>query len=387
MTLINYLTRVHFADGVLEEALRSEMERLGKRRPLIVSEHGHLSGAVAERFFSSFPIRTHAETFTAIPNRPTEAAAQQITRAYQALDCDLLIAFGSNRAMDLAKAARIAITYDEPISALSSEEGGAHRITSSLPDLFSIPGILGFASAITDYTRVKLDAGRQVLLSSPHLFPTVTICDPTLTLGASARETACAAGGIFARAIDAYLAPGYNPPADAMALDALSRVMANIDLALATDDLAARREMMAAGLNSSLALQKGLCAVHAISNAVASLAVAPIDPSALGGVLIPELARTYAARDARRLDPVRRYLGVGAKEPVADGLVRIIGGLPLATTLSELGVAGRDLPAAAALAARDRAIGNGPVFLDASDILRILEAVHGQPVLEHSNHP
>ena len=57
MTLINYLTRVHFADGVLEEALRSEMEVNGKRRPLIVAEDGHLDGAVAERFFSSFPIR------------------------------------------------------------------------------------------------------------------------------------------------------------------------------------------------------------------------------------------------------------------------------------------------------------------------------------------
>lgn len=30
MTLITYLTRVHFADGVLEEALRAEMEVNGK---------------------------------------------------------------------------------------------------------------------------------------------------------------------------------------------------------------------------------------------------------------------------------------------------------------------------------------------------------------------
>ena len=38
MTLITYLTRVHFADGVLEEALHGEMERNAKRRPLIIAE-------------------------------------------------------------------------------------------------------------------------------------------------------------------------------------------------------------------------------------------------------------------------------------------------------------------------------------------------------------
>ena len=35
MALITYLTRVHFADGVLEEALRSELELYGRKRPVI----------------------------------------------------------------------------------------------------------------------------------------------------------------------------------------------------------------------------------------------------------------------------------------------------------------------------------------------------------------
>ncbi len=386
MTFINYLTRVHFADGVLEEALRAEMERLDRRRPLIVAEQGHLSGAIAERFFSSFPIRARVETFTAAPGGPTEQAAREITRIYRLLDCDLLIAFGSNRAMDLAKTARISIAYDEPIQALSSEEGGAHRISSSLPPLFSLPGILGFASAITDYTRVKLDEGRQVLLSSPHLIPNVTICDPTLTLGASPWETACAAAGIFARAVDGYLAPSYNPPAEGMALDALSRVAANLDRVLASDDLVARREMMAAGLNSSMALQKGLCPVHAISNAVASMSAVPIDPSALGGVLIPVLTRFYADQGIDRLDRIHAALALDGTEPVADGIAHIIRALPLAATLSDLGVERADLPVAADLATSDRAIANGPVMLTSQDVLEILGAVYGAPGHAHAEH-
>ncbi|MEM1298331.1 MAG: iron-containing alcohol dehydrogenase [Pseudomonadota bacterium] len=386
MTLINYLTRVHFADGVLEEALRSEMELHSKRRPLIVAEEGHLTGAVAERFFSSFPIRTQAEVFSAVPYRPTERAAAQIARAYAAFDSDLIIAFGSNRAMDLAKVARLAIAYDIPIAELSAEEGGAQRISAALPDLYAIPGILGFASAITDYTRVRLDAGGQALFSSQHLIPSVTICDPTLTLGASPQESAIAAAGILARAVNAYLAPGYNPPADAMALDSLSRVVKNVRKVVRSDELPARREMMAAGLNSSLALQKGLCAVHAISNAVASVSDQAIDPSVLGGVLIPELSRTYGNGMNGRTAPLRRALELDAGESLHRGLGGLIAGLPLVTTLDALGVSPRDLPRAAELASRDRAITNGPKHLNREDILGILHTVQGSEALQRTAH-
>ena len=278
--------------------------------------------------------------------------------------------------MDLAKVARIAIAYDEPIAALSNEEGGAQRISNALPDLYSIPGILGFASAISDYTRVRLDDGGQALLSSRHLVPEVTICDPTLTLGACARETACAAAGVLARGIDAYLAPGYNPPADGLALDALSRVADNIGKVIEEDDLPARREMMAAGLNSSMALQKGLCVVHAISNAVAAVSTAPMDPSALGGVLIPRLVEFYGARTNGRTARIQRSLGFDEARSLPDDLLRFVETLPLASTLSELGVQEDDLARAADLAVLDRAIGNGPRSVDASDIHGILTHAH-----------
>ena len=382
MTLINYLTRVHFADGVLEEALRSEMELNGKRRPLIISEEAHLTDAMSERFLSSLPIRARAECFSAVPHRPSESAARSIAQLYRNSACDVLIAYGSNRAMDLAKVARIAIAYDEPIAALSAEEGGAQRISSLLPDLYSIPGVLGFASAITDYTRAKLDSGGQILLSSRFLIPTVAICDPTLTLGVSASESACAAVGVLARGVDAYLAPGYNPPADAMAVDALHRVIRNVRGVVYGDDLRARREMMAAGLNSSLAMQKGLCAVHAISNAVASIAPVPPDPSALGGVLIPQLVTTYQDMGCGQAEALRQCLGLPHGETLGDGLARIVASLPIAHSLVELGISDADLPRAARLAIRDRAIANAPVHLDHDAVRSVLFAAQGQSELQ-----
>ncbi len=385
MALINYLTRVHFADGVLEEALRSELEYHGKRRPLVIAEAKDLAGTTAERFFSGFPMRMRVETFSAVPYRASEHAGRQIAELYLDTDCDVLIAFGSNRAMDLAKVARLAIAYDEPIIGLSSEEGGTQRISDALPDLYSVPGVLGFASAITDYTRTRLESGGQVLLSSRHLIPAVTICDPTLTLGADKVETSIAAAGVFARGVDAYLSTGYNPPADAMALDALSRVVANIFHVLEEDDLQGRREMMASGLNSSLALQKGLCAVHAICNALAATARAPIDPSALGAVLIPVLASAYGDVGAARVRALKSSLQISSDKTLGEGLAELIGRLPLKTTLCELGVQSSDLPVAVSLAMQDRAINNGPVHFSRSDLMALLTSAHGEEPLAAAN--
>lgn len=376
MTLINYLTRVHFADGVLEEAIHSEMEANGKRRPLIIAEEGHLTGATAERFFSSFPRRSVAEIFSDVPHQAAETAARNVARQYKDGECDLLIAFGSNRAMDLAKVSRIAIAFDEPIAALSNDEGGSQRINGQLPELYSIPGILGFASAISDYTRVKLDAGGQVLLSSRHLIPVVTICDPTLTLGASAKDSATAAAGILARSIDSYLSPSYNPPADAMAVDALSRVSSSASRAITNDDLVARREMMAGGLNSSLSLQKGLCVVHAICNAIASASAAQLDPSALGGVMIPRLVDFYGDHANGKAEPLKKSLNLQNGRALADGLNEVMSAWPLPTRLSSLGVDESIYDRVAAAAAADRAINNGPCRFGAPEIRDILSAAH-----------
>lgn len=374
MTLINYLTRVHFADGVLEEALRSEMERARKRRPLIVAEAGCLEGVVAERFFSSFPMRTVAETYVSAPAPATEAAALDIERRYRDAACDCLIAFGDSRAIDLAKAARIAIAYDgEPISGLTADEGGRQHIRADLPNLYAVPGVSGFASAASDYARVRLESGGQALLSSPHLIPTVTICDPTLTLGSDAAASASAASGVISRAIDAYLSPAYNPPADGLALDGLGRIARNIAAALATDDLGARREIMAGSLNSALSLQKGLCVIHAITNALEAVSDARLDPCAVGRLLMPGLIRFYGDAPEGKIESLKQTLGIAPDRDLADGVAELVRDFPLPNRLSDMGLTTENLDAAAVAAERDRALANAPRPIAAGDIRSILE--------------
>lgn len=374
MTLITYLTRVHFADGVLEEALRSELEHNRRRRPLIIADRPFVTGPLADRIFASFPIRTHAETFIDVPPAPTEQAALRIANRFRETDRDHLIAFGGNRAIDLAKVARIAIAYDEPLAALSSMEGGAQRIGDDLPDLYAVPGVSGFSSSVSHYARVRLNDGRQVLIATRHLIPTVTICDPTLTRESPAAISASAASGAISRGVEVFLSRGYNPPADGLALDGLARTARYLDRVIGNDDPEARREMMAGSLNSALSLQKGVCAVHAISNALASVTHSGVDPNAVGRLIVPNLVRFYGASVKDKLPSLRRAFALDSGGDVADGIDALLADLPLPNRLSDMGIGDTDIANAALMASLDRAVTNSPRRLGVGDIEYILRA-------------
>lgn len=376
MTLINLLTRIHFADGVLEDALHSEIEANGKGRPLVVTTEGPSANLEAERFFSGFPRRSAPIVFTDVPHLPSERAVRDIAKLYKENECDVLVAFGPNRAIDLAKSARVAIAHKEPLLELSVGEGGSRRIAKTLPSLYAVPSVLGFSAAVSEFSRVTLDDGRQILLSARSMTPCIAICDPTLTLDASEEDTVTAAAGVVSRCVDSYLSPGYHPPADGLALDALNRVWLNMDPALSKENLPARREIMAAGLNSSFALQKGQCAVQALGNAVAVTSSSRPDPSAVSGVVLSHLVEFYEDVLNGRCDQVKRSLHIESECTLGEGLRRMLAAWPSPKKLSDLGVEVSVLSEAADIAANDRAISNGPRNLGRSEIRQLLALAH-----------
>ncbi len=376
MTLINYVTRIHFADGVLEEALRSEMERMERRRPLVVAEEAHVAGGIGERLFSSFPLRARITAFSDVPPFVTEAAADSVAALYRREGCDLVVAFGGNSAIGLAKAARIAVARNVPVSRLLGGTGGMQGSECGQPELIAIPNVSGFSSAVSDHARLRLACGELMLLSARRMIPTVAICDPTVTLGSPETAGASAAVCAISRGADTYLARGFNPPADGLALDGLTRVVDNADAALKRDELPARREMMAGSLSSALSLQKGLCAVHAIVSALASVTESRIDLGAASRLILPELVRSYGDAVDGRSEALKRSLGIRGDIDLSAGLADILRPLPLPDSLSRMGVARHRLGEAAARASSDRAIRYGARQVSRPEILSILESVY-----------
>ena len=361
MSLITYSTRVHFADEVLEPALALELERLGVRRPLIVTGPRVAAAGPLDRLFHALPPRTRAALFDRRTPNPDEAAVEAALDAYLSEECDGLIALGGGSAIDLAKAVRLRLGHPPPLSRYAAREGGARRIRAGGPPLVAVPTLAGAGSEASGLAVIRLADGRKRALRSPHLMPDAAICDPTLTAGLGPEATAAAGMAALARCVESYLATGWNPPADGIALDGLRRAARWIERACdAPGDARARRELMAAALGGALAAQKGLGGAHAAGSALAGLAGAEGRHGVLSALMLPRVLAFNAPAAGERFGAVAEAMDLAPGSDLPDA-VEALGrrvGLPRGTRA--LGVNEATVAAAAPVAEEDDATGANP---------------------------
>lgn len=385
MSLITYVTRIHFADHVLEHALDVELESVKAARPLVVLDReGERTEALA-RLRLALPRRV-APAFVSLPEAgASEAACEAVAAAYRAQDCDALIAFGAAAAIDAAKAAGLRLTHRGPLSHYLGSAGGAARIRNRLPPLIAVPTLAGTGAEVSSTALIATEEGPSMALVSPLLVPRVVICDPTLTLDLPPGPTASAGMDALTHCVETFISSTFNPPADGIALDGLRRAFAHLEQAVARgDDLEARREMMAAGLNGALAQQKGLGAVHALSNALGGLGLGGralgglglggSDHGAINAILLPLVLEFNAPATGGRYGEIRRELALSACADLGEAFARLRERLHLPGRLSELGADAATLERAAGFAARDHANRTNPRKADAADYLALLQA-------------
>jgi alcohol dehydrogenase class IV len=374
MSLISYVTRIHFAENVLADALAAELDALGLVRPLVLHDDeadrpgllGRLTGAL-DRHVA--PVLCPADA-----GRATEAAAEAAADLYRSSGADGLIGFGGRAAIILAKAAGLRATHRGPLARYAGQRGGAARIGPAIPPIVAVPTSADACSEISPVAVVATASGSHVSMVSPHLLPRVALCDPTLTLDLAPERMASAGMDVLTHCIETYVATAYNPPADGIARDGLRRARANVERAVAGRDPEARCELMAAALNGALAAQKGLGAVHAMSHALGGVAAAPLDHGAVNAILLPFVLDFNAPAVGDRYDDIKREFGLrrNADLPLAMAKLRSRIGLP--GSLSEIGLSAPELDRAAAGAASDYFNRTNPRLADSGDYFAILKA-------------
>jgi len=207
MTLINYLTRVHFADRVLEEAVRSEVEALGLTRLLLVTSPGAGADTGLARLMAGLPVQTETEIYRDVPRLPGPASVAALIAGFRRSGAEAVIAYGSRSAINLAKLARLHLASGRPPGALPPQ-GGRAVLATAPPQLIAVPGIDGVGAAVSPQTPVQTEAGYAVL-NRHDLLPAVAICDPTLTVGSSRPASASAAVEAIGACIEAFLSNVY----------------------------------------------------------------------------------------------------------------------------------------------------------------------------------
>jgi 4-hydroxybutyrate dehydrogenase len=376
MAVINYLTTIRLEEGAIR-GIPQDLEEIGIRRPLIVTDKGLRAVGTLEALLAGAPVLRSAPVFDDVPSNPTEEAAKRAAAFYSAEGCDGLVALGGGSPMDLAKAVAILATHPEPLSQYAFIMGGLARITAAVAPVIAVPTTAGTGSEVGRGAVMNLDDGRKLSLISPHLIPKRAVCDPELTYGLPPRLTAATGMDALTHCVEMVTSPRENPTAEAIALDGLERAAANIERATADGtDKAARKEMMIAALHGGLTFQKGLGGVHALSHPLGTLKDPSLHHGMLNAVLLPHLLRFNADHIVDKLPRLRRAMGLAPDADLADAAHDLVARLKLPLTLSEMGAPSQVLPSIAAAAMLDHCHPTNARPATEADYLAILQRAY-----------
>ena len=349
MTLIDYLTRTHFAEAAIEDALPEEVGPLS--RALIIADDEPGSAAVCTRVLEALGHGNVSLTRTDHTTPHGEATAR-ILSAISEIRTDTLIAVGGFAAIGQSRlAAEHALRRGERLTLIA--------VPASLCDF-------GLAR------RVRLGHGQPVACPRPDR----VIADPTVLEGAQPRHLAAAAMEVLVHAIEAFASPVYHPPADALALEATKRLTRWLPVALASPThREAQRELMAAALTAGLALEKAVGGVDALAHPIK----AELGPGILHGDLHAPLMAAMADfnteavgdRYATMAETFSRTTRRPHFSATFGAFARAIG---LPTSLREIGIDPTRFDRIAEMAANDPGALANPRRMTPGDCRRILEA-------------
>ena len=343
MALITYLTRIQFDFGALK-LLDAELQLLGMRRPLIVTDKGVVAAGLWARVKEQLPGNMPITLYDATPENPTEAAMRDALKIYKDEGCDGIVAIGGGSPMDLAKAVALMATHPgNSLQAYSFVEGGAPRITAAVAPIVAIPTTSGTGSEVSRGGVIIMDSGRKLAIGSPHLIPRLALIDPELTLGLPPHLTAGTGMDAFTHNIECYLANVFNPPADSIALDGLEKAWRYVERATRDgQDREARYNMAMAAMEGAMVFQKGLGAVHALSHPTGGLKGYRTHHGTLNAIYLPAVLRFNAPAVGEKYRRVAQVMGLkeseGNAEGVANAVAELNGRLGIPKGLSAVGL-------------------------------------------------
>ena len=341
MALIYYLTQIQLADGA-RSLLAAECERIGIRRPLIVTEAGVRAAGVLQTVLDALPPALRGPIYDGTPSNPTEAAVREAAAMYRAEACDGLIAVGGGSSLDCAKGVAIAATHPGPLVGYATIEGGSGRITAAAAPLIAVPTTAGTGSEVARGAIIITDDHRKLGFHSWQLLPRAAICDPELTLGLPPGLTAATGMDAIAHCMETFMAPAFNPPADGIALDGLERGWSHIERATRDgQDRAARLNMMSASIQGALAFQKGLGAVHSLSHSLGG-ANPRLHHGTLNAMFLPAVVafngQAESVRKDQRLQRMAQAMGLQSAGDIPAAIKDMSARLGLPSGLAEMGV-------------------------------------------------
>lgn len=371
-------------------ALGSVAARLG-RRALVVTDTRLAADAdfralVGQLEAAGLAVLIDSSTLPDVPVEQAIASAEN-ARIFRP---DLVIGIGGGSCLDMAKCVALLLAH----GGRPQDYYGEHTVPGPVLPLIAIPTTAGTGSEVTP-VAVLSDSERslKVGISSPHLIPTVSICDPDLTLSCPPGLTAIAGADALTHAIEAFTAirrdpvpglalqrvfVGKNALSDHFALSAIRLLWQGLEAACKDGaDQAAREKVMLGATLAGLAFGvAGTAAAHAIQYPVGALTHTA---HGLGvACLMPYVMTWNQPAIGPELAEIADAAGLDGPEDVIPALAALFERIGIPVTLRDLGLAEDRIDWVAEQSSGiARLIQNNPRPLNPQEMRFLVAAAHG----------
>jgi len=370
----NYPTSIRFGAGRIAE-LAEACSELGIERPLLVTDPGVAALSItAQALAVCRDGGLGVALFSEVRANPVDANVDAGVAAMRAGDHDGVIAFGGGSALDVGKTLALMRGQSRPLWDFEDiGDNWTRADASAIAPIVAVPTTSGTGSEVGRCSViVDESAHRKVVVFHPEMMPARVVADPALTLGLPPRVTAGVGMDALAHNLEAYLAPGFHPQADGIAIEGIRLVDSALIRAVEDgSDLTARSEMMAAALMGATAFQKGLGAIHSLSHPVG--AHHDSHHGLTNGVFLPYVLVFNRPAIEERIVRLARYLDL--EDASFDGFLAWTLSLRAATgvphSIDALGVTEAEAHDLAEEAVVDPTAATNPIPLDVPSLERM----------------
>lgn len=305
----------------------SELKELlnNAKNPLLVSDPFFVESGLTEQVRA---IVGDIAVFSDISPNPDVSEVNKCSALIREKDIDALIALGGGSAIDLAKAASIAVEDIEPY------HNGKAVPKEHLP-IIAVPTTSGTGSEVTCVSVLtNRRTGKKAPVLSDSFFPKAALIDPELTYSLPPYMTASTGIDALSHAIEGYWSKGHRPVCDALAIHAIKLVFKYLPVAYREGSNAEAREKLSeasviAGL--AFALPKTTSS-HACSFPLTAIYHIPHGEAC--GLTLDYFARVNSADE--RTQKLAAELGFDSVNALADAIYELKKSLNLRLDLSDL---------------------------------------------------
>ncbi len=268
MNQYNFPTVLFYGADALKD-LAPAIQKRGLKSLLLVTDPGLVQIGLADSVKSTLTSSgLNIEIFDNVHPNPIEEDVTAGVEMYKSGGFDGIIALGGGSAMDVAKTIRFMAVHEPPLAQYDDALGGDAKIVNPMPPLFAIPTTAGTGSEVGRSSVITLkETGRKTIFFHPGLMPDIAVLDPKLTIGLPPHITAATGMDAFTHCAEAYLVDSFHPMADALAVEGMKMIVANLPKVLdEPGNLDARGKMLLAASMGATAFQKGLGMIHSMAH-------------------------------------------------------------------------------------------------------------------------